>query len=150
MNYLYNGIELPDINEVWTDKEAYPYALIAWNSATGKHRLAVCAQKANYSPSPNAIWCSNMIPYMQYTQSDNWEYQGTITAENINANTLWPQKEMPVVWANYDVLNGDGTVYLKASEPIPVGGTPIDPTSMLMGWLVGRQIAGIRKEKHHE
>ena len=27
-NFLYNGVELPDINTVWTDKTAYPYAII--------------------------------------------------------------------------------------------------------------------------
>lgn len=37
-------------------------------------------------------------------------------------------------------------VYLKASAPIPVGGASlfINPTSMLMGWLVGRQVATMR------
>lgn len=30
-----------------------------------------------------------------------------------------------------------------ASEPIPVN--PIDPTSFLQGWLVGRRLAGMRK-----
>ena len=53
-----------------------------------------------------------------------------------------------IKWANFDVLNEDGSVYLAASEPIPIYNsvpTPsIDPTAMLLGWLVGKQIAGQR------
>ena len=119
--YLYNGVRLPDINEVWTDKETYPYALIRWISDAGYYSLTVCGQKANYRTNViHSIHCVDLIPYMQYKQSDNWEYQRSVTAENINTSSVWPQDKMPVVWSNYDVLNEDGTVYLKASDPIPV------------------------------
>lgn len=146
MNYLYNGIELPDINEVWTDKETYPYALIRWSTEDDYYLLTVSANKAHYGPIVDWLFCSNLVPYVQYKHLEHWEDKRVIS----ESTGIWPKDKMPVVWSNYDVLNRDGTVYLKASEPIPVGGTPIDPTSMLMGWLVGRQIAGIRKEKHHE
>lgn len=33
-----------------------------------------------------------------------------------------------------------------ASDPIPVGGEPIDPTSFLQGWLVGIRLASMRGE----
>jgi hypothetical protein len=50
-----------------------------------------------------------------------------------------------VFWTNTDILNEDGSLYLAASDPIPVGGEPIDPTSFMQGWLVGRRLAGMRK-----
>lgn len=72
-----------------------------------------------------------------------------------------------VIWANHDILNPDGSVYFAASYPIdaetgeeitdyglyptPVTPSePIDPTSMLLGWLVGRRIAGQRGKQQKE
>ena len=40
--YLYNGVELPDINEVWTDKETYPYITLEWDEKAVDGVIAAC------------------------------------------------------------------------------------------------------------
>ena len=49
-----------------------------------------------------------------------------------------------IIWSNHDILNEDGTLRIAASDPIPV--EEETPTVMLLGWLVGRQIAGQRSK----
>lgn len=53
------------------------------------------------------------------------------------------------IWAMYDIYYADtdengelaGTLYLAASDPIPVGDEPIDKASFLQSWFVGRRLA---------
>ena len=45
-------------------------------------------------------------------------------------------------WANFDVLNEDGTIYLAASEPVPV--TARNPAAMLAGFQLGAAIRRMR------
>lgn len=149
-NYLYNGVQLPALPE-W-DKEAYPYAeMYAVSGALSAimsvlkvtDRPADCYalgdnDYGSYEPSYHVG--TNYISYKIDKTSDTWvvKASGQIEAatSGVNAN-----------WANYDLFYEDGTLYLAASEPIPVGATPdIDPTSMFMGWLTGRRIAGQRRK----
>ena len=130
-NYLYNGVELPQIPE-W-DKETYPYVA-----------MTISANVVNALMSTEPLGVDDFdlsddrvgIKYYINTElnPDTWEL-----AANTNIGYIKP------FWANYDVLNEDGTIYLAATEPVPVGGEPIDPTSFMQGWLVGRRLAGMRK-----
>lgn len=54
---------------------------------------------------------------------------------------------MPGGWSNFDLYNKNGTLHFAASEPVPVPVpvSTLDPKSLLMGWLVGRQVASQRK-----
>lgn len=120
-NYYYNEIELPDINTVWTDKDKYPYAQIAifTNSTT-----------------------ENMVYLLRLLTTEGKVLSGGLvgvtSVYRYNANNPekgWYQYNFSygaglVVWANYDVYYKDdvadvgGTLYLKGSDPVPVGGVP--------------------------
>lgn len=110
-NMLYNGVELPNINTVWTDKTTYPWAFI-WHSTDG-YILELATAVPTYS-SGN-VW-SVAVTRMSYALADNaWDYVATFTTE---ANTAVSYGDGSALWTSADILNADGTVYLAASEPV--------------------------------
>ena len=142
--FLYNGIPLPDINEVWTDKEKCKSAFVrkagAAEGSEVEYRLVLAASaECGYNGKDTVQMWHPTVTYKLL--SDNWEKIGesdTVGFGTGYANAL-------IIWSSFDVLNADGTLYLAASEPIPVNpAPPIDPTSLLMGWLVGKRIAAMR------
>ena len=167
--YLYNGVELPDINEVWTDKETYPYACLSVVDAAkiAEPQYAGCLYgelhltsdrfiRSSLSFSVEPCYCARWVIATGALASDSgvpdgqWvldyeeydEYGFTIDDYSLEGGNTW---------SNHDILNTDGTTYLAASDPIPVGGEPEkpttftpDPISMTLGWLVGRRIAAQR------
>ena len=115
--YLYNGVKLPPLPE-W-DREMYPYAAIQdyTNSNSAGWRLYLVAGDAQYNyEGVIAKFGGESVLYSGYTMlvgEKTWkkaeEYQG--------ASLLLNDRLM---WSNFDVLNEDGSVYLAASEPVPV------------------------------
>lgn len=147
MNYLYNGVELPDINEVWTDKEKYPYAYIE-SDYPGLYAILLTNTPVKYVNGSYLVANTSYSCWMSDGVSFEFYQEETVDADGAFTNDSTP------IWSNTDILNTDGTTYLAASEPIPVGGEPEkpttftpDPISMTMGWLVGRRIAGQRGKK---
>lgn len=152
MNYLYNGVELPDINTVWTDKVTYPNVTIFVSSQ--KNFDTGLTETYTY------LWFLDNPPYVGRSDGiagslyggaiiqsyrltgGNWEYYATHT---------WPSAfSYPfdyIIWTNYDLLDEDGNLILSASSPIPVSTFTPDPMSLTMGWIVGRRIAGQRGKK---
>ena len=139
-NYLYNGAELPDIDTVWTDKEAYPYAFIQTTTNGGA-----------------CLRLSSGIPYCDgtYIRGENISYKGydffageTVWAfYKTTANYTGPYFGIEhSLWASADILNEDGTVYLAASEPVPVGNniTIPDKASFMLGYLTGQRLRKMR------
>lgn len=128
-NYLYNGVELPDINEVWTDelKAQYPYALINVMSNNPTTTLFL-VKNISYGHSDglgrvlilgtdNACQARSTSPHTKWGPIDN-TVALSVAVESIE-------------WANFDVLNEDGSVLLSASDPVPVGGEPEEPETVL-------------------
>lgn len=117
VGYSYNGSEpLPNIDEVWTDKETYPYAFIQHYPSFG-YRLTIysTAPYATSEPKFNAFSGSGR---MYLIASGSWEFHSSefsgvtdVFAENNNGNG--------VIWCSVDVTYGN-TTYLVASEPVPV------------------------------
>ena len=110
--YLYNGVRLPKLPE-W-DKEAYPYAGIFSMSVGFMFRAL----------SPTAYYFQNgdewtlgsfdgNLSSTKYNDKDNWG--------RLSHDTSYGGLPAPVlIWTNFDFMNEDGSVYLAASEPIPV------------------------------
>jgi hypothetical protein len=113
--YLYNGVRLPDINTVWTDKEKYPYAVI-YRDNYGDHLVlagSCSAWGSNgfrfFPPKGGQNADGPVYEYNVNVQGDAWELFSTFYWI-----TFYP------VWTGTDIFNEDGSVYLSASEPIPV------------------------------
>lgn len=107
-NYLYNGVELPELPK-W-DKKQYPYALIDNPS----HILIIgeSVKYTNTSSGYTVYFSGDCLNYMLDEAGDKWIIRpgdGTVLGNAIKN----------IIWSNTDILNEDGSVYLSASEPVP-------------------------------
>lgn len=150
-NVIYNGISLPDIDEVWVDKETYPYAFIVESGVSHRSDYTlylvdspVYFQPTGDSSANNCIYPSNVNAQYTYFCHLVGDYNpdGTITwdltAENADFSGIVVY-DRKIIWVNTDMLNVDGTLYLAASDPIPVDPTsrPFDLRSWLIGYILG-------------
>lgn len=136
---LYNGVELPDINAVWTDKETYPYAYLSRmdldEDNVSVHGYALyLSDTVGYRNSTTHFW---MIPtsskvatyfledgtsqYLMATSKDSTE---VATMLSYPEEAVTPDYMIYCVWCNADICddNDTATVYLAASDPVPAGG----------------------------
>lgn len=129
-NYLYNGVELPDINAVWTDKETYPYAIIGnvEPGLEGYYALGLYTTTGVYNSGNGQVEASSSCSYLayiygsgEYGEYDSW----TLVDQSDSAQAGSSLSYEPVTWSNHDILNADGSVYLAASTPVPVGGSKL-------------------------
>lgn len=111
--YLYNGVVLPKLPE-W-DRETYPYAMIRCSQTdSAKYMLEVSASAIAFDALP-AEGVRIDPPSAQYaTRDDGWELSSMReTAEYFFNNDT-------IRWTNHDFFYADGTLYLAASDPVPV------------------------------
>ena len=108
--YLYNGIQLPPVPDDW-DEETYPYLIMQnstylWmydanvfvvNAAGGL--ISTGNVKVKRYSLRNGIW----------VHTDNFEW-GAISITSATT----------IKWSSIDILRVDGTVYLAASDLVPV------------------------------
>lgn len=127
-NYLYNGVELPSLPD-W-DKETHPYAVII------KHSNGYL-----FAARSTAFTAAAESGYMV----------GEASVKYLAVDGVWTTSTLAVsggvIWANHDIyLTADATaLVLAASSPVPVTtAAPIEPTSFMQGWLVGKKIAAMR------
>ena len=141
--YSYNGVVLPDIHTVYTPElqETHPFAYIE-HYALGLYSLYVASQQAIYNPKtyiavpPRVEGFGNCIKFQYAPEYDEtWKlkdekYDGSIFLDDDNT----------LLWCNTPVYNvTDGTLYLAASDPIPVGSAPeVEPKSFMAGWRMGQ------------
>lgn len=141
MNYLYNGIELqelpkppdgydkllirtqvllPGMYYAYAFRESYPYNK---DGSAGGHFITPSHTAYFHSGNADGPW-------------SEWNEQNTENFALINVSGI--------KWSNFDIYNEDGTLYLAASEPVPVGSAPeVEPIALTMG-IVGRIVRGLR------
>lgn len=127
MKYLYNGVELPALPD-W-DKEKYPYAMLL---GTG------------------FLWVSTDIPYVLYgsvrcycdyevyvVQDGSFVYKSSGSTINVGITPFWSSVD---IYYENSLEDVGGTLFLAASEPVPV----TDHNARIMGWIVGKRLAAQR------
>lgn len=129
--YLYNNIRLPVLPE-W-DKATYPYAVMGYYSDT-RVRVVMCKypyhmiwQGTKAVAEPNDINGTGIAYYYNLGDTD-WTYDG-VTVLPADAQVS------RVFWTNHDLYYEDeyyddslaGTLYLAASDPVPVPEQPEEP-----------------------
>ena len=128
--FLYNGVELPELPE-W-DKTRYPYAfiyIVTLDGTTGVYTLVVSSSSV-MGYDGNGIICPSATVGQRYTVSgEEWAAAASSDDFYIKRDNL-----IFTVWANFDVLNANGSVYVAASEPVPVAGK--FPLREWVGWLL--------------
>lgn len=122
--YLFNGVRLPKLPE---EIKSYPYLMVS--------RLTTGANASNllvygFATEPYTIKKSNFLQgeydlngvesgayrgavCYTSTEPDVWHVDNEAEGENM---TNFPR----IVWANYNIYASDGTLFLAASDPIPV------------------------------
>ena len=111
-NWLYNGIEHPEL-----PKHEQPYAFIC-NTPFYVSAYFLPSIEFGYNPGrPDEPSWSVMLPNgTQFAKTNREKTEwGNVEADTGQAFTI-----SNIHWANFDVLNEDGTVYLAASAPIRV------------------------------
>ena len=123
IGYSYNGVVLPDINEVWTDKEAYPYAVVFKSIAYGFYMLVTSSTVFTtyiHSSLNMRVFSSGKSNYSRYTNESDpaqWAFIRSAVKDSLN---FFVHSYSPV-WANFDMIDTDtSAIYLAASEPTPV------------------------------
>lgn len=154
-NYLYNGILATDINTVWIDKEAYPFAAMCCSEdENGFIYLYLFSVPVTYNNSLMAAWHfeASEGKWLEYSAPKEklWEKYGKEWDHGVEREfggdytclTSYNPK-----WSNFDIYKQDGTLYLAASEPIPIPAPVIDPLSMWLGYQAGQWVARQRGKK---
>lgn len=129
--YLYNGVSLSEIPTVG----GCPYSLIV--NADGVYLVSLSGQKTE---------AYNTGSVMLSTSGQTFKYE-----DGQWVKTSWTSfpSVYPLIWTNYDLYYktvdsyGDlsGTLYLAASEPVPIVPTPPSPqTAFCIGKAFGRLI----------
>ena len=135
-NYLYNGVELPNINGVWTDKETYPYAFISEIGLLPTY-LFLCSNPVTVTPDGGnygTIHWQTGTEIATYTLSDGvWTLQSTETSDGSVGNY-----GNYIIWSSFDLLNEtDDSVILAASDPVSAGSSGTANTYARDSFLAG-------------
>jgi hypothetical protein len=110
----YNGNIIPTL--LYWNKTKYPYAHIIKRS-DGRYEVKCFAELPTTSDTRNGNFNGGASVYSVTNNNNNcwWAFER-------ESNSRKESFLDDILWANYDVLDANGTIYLAASEPVPVSG----------------------------
>lgn len=137
--WYYNSVKLPNIDDVWTDKETYRCASMAHIPSMGTYGLFLSGNAFIYSSDVPGIKMINSCKSQVYILNDGkWVLN---SSADIPAGTEYNQSVYVPHWASYDVVYNSLTdVFLPASEPVHVTyviDEGYDETSFKIGLTLG-------------
>lgn len=140
-NYLYNGIVLPELPE-W-DRESYPYCFIREVNASNAtiYRLYAFA-------STDDFCVDDLVGGVAFKDGVACLY----SAINVDGTNVWSEPTertdigyigvyLVIVWTNTPIPDENGSVYLAASEPIPLLVKIKDQARVMEGFQIGLALA---------
>lgn len=130
---LYNGVELPDIETVWTDKGTYPYAVLLTSGSIRMLYLKASKFTAIDGKVSLSFVGANDTKYVYFSKYDNGEWEPL----KFTLASLALSSSPNVFWTNTDILNADGTLYLAASDPVDPNAPTVDPARRLKSLING-------------
>jgi hypothetical protein len=114
---LYNGVKLPKLPE-W-DKEKYPYAMTNRDVENNIYTLSVYTGRM-------AVVNDEVAAESTGTYGIDWslsEDGAWVDPVEYKVRGAYPLTDYPIIWTNTDIINtADNSVYLSASDPIPLDG----------------------------
>ncbi len=124
---IYNGVSMPDIETVWTDKVTYPYSYIC--QLGPQYTLALLSTTYYVNTSGSIMYWSedgSGAVYNAAIDTDtgevaDWVFERTFTYSKAGWST-GPAIE-PHIWHSFDVYNSAGTLYSATSEPVDPNAT---------------------------
>ena len=123
-NYLYNGVELPDIKSVQIGNRQDAFIKL---STDGSFYVLCLFEGSAGITNSNGSYAFNFTnpSWKRYDLVDGaWvfyaEYETSSSSLNLNSDKSKPS----LIWTSVDAVGTDGTVYMEASKPVPVGVVP--------------------------
>lgn len=111
--YLYNEVRLPRLPEL-----KYPYVVIWGHEAEGRMVMA-CSAPFIVKNGQLKMGGENSYSYVYaYATDDNKGWNDLREVTGVSGGGVGFASY--TVWTNTDILNEDGSVYLAATDPIPV------------------------------
>ena len=143
-NYLYNGVELPEMPSITDGKQCFIY------EKNGEYRIRWWPSDATiYAKSTKRINVTFTSKDRSYgiclAQDGAWILYNP--ADMGSKNWLEFTNVLNVIWSNVDIPYPDGSLYFTASDPVPVpeSMSDLEPLSLLQGWIMGRKTARSRQ-----
>lgn len=121
-NYLYNGVELPDIDAVWIDKKTYYYAFILNGACvTGNagdleiQALLLCDKKIKVKEDGDAQW-EDVLKVKTYAANNgSWEL---VLEQDIAYSNDVDFDMTGTLWTSRSIFNVDGSLFLRGSRKV--------------------------------
>ena len=109
--YLYNGVRLPALPE-W-DRDVYPFATITAHSGGlycfNASDIVLALDYTMSRPNDSGAFLNIRSAYDKETES--WGENKTSAVNGYDGSPIW---------SNFDIYKSDGSLYLSASEPVPI------------------------------
>lgn len=116
--YSYNGVTLPALPE--RDKVTYPHAVLMYQNTDADDStyifLLVSTVEWQVGGTANLFITNDGTGQVYRALVDG----GTEFEYVRDAESFTSAAKAKIFWTNTDILNTDGSVYLPASDPIPV------------------------------
>lgn len=134
---LYNGVELPALPEIANSYE-YAWLLLATPNGTPQLLLANGSGKFSYSSeNGDGIFLWFTTGMLCLPVGETWIESDEVTSDGNDLLTI-SASPAETFWANFDIYNEDGSLYLAASEPVPIEEEKgFDLKSWLTGFALG-------------
>ena len=131
---LYNGVKLPNIDSVWTDKETYPYAYICYYVKRNRYELYF-AKKWASGLEPGIVYATPHSSYLYsfgimndaevyYLSGDSWAFY---TSHSTTGPVASKMSNNSPTWSNVTIYTDSSlsSLYLAATSPIPLDGMQV-------------------------
>lgn len=116
--HLYNGVELPGLQSL----NLHPYKALGFNTQENTYMAAFSTAEFYIDAYGygRVSADANVIVYIPHPDGTMW---AAYDADNYTSGTYFFHTSVfSAKWSAFDIMNEDGSVYLAASDPVPVGG----------------------------
>lgn len=118
---LYNGVGLPNIESVWTNKDTYPFAAIFLHSSHG-YTLLISGSPIKVD---SGVWCA-YSPHRRYLVSTAGEW--VLKTNGYDSSSYYPFDSSYSPWGSHDIYDKDGILFSVASDPVDPNAPEADPS----------------------
>lgn len=114
--YLYNGVEFPDIESIWTNKVMYPFAFISYRYPS-YYLTFSSPEPIGFSDyvSIGKVGAGSVGHHYKFDGS-KWVYDFELVCDTFSSSVY-----SEPIWSSFDLKKSDGSLFLSASVPVPVG-----------------------------
>lgn len=144
-NYLYNGVELPEIPEVAGYQSLMIFEFDTGYALHAYKAVQYCSAPLYIKSAPHADESFQYPGTYKYFSLRDGSWVQTASKTYDGVNSVYSDSYKNPIWTNFTFKYNNSVeilVLCEASEPVPV---PVyDHTAMVQGWIVGKRLAAQR------